>query len=445
MLGTKSRSDAAASEATVKEKAVIGALADRAGPDHKARKVILSYTPGLNYKTLRKNIKKFDSEHQEATALFLGIKVRGEENKKLYKNLDVLSDRIILKVEALFEIKCEDCDETYCNTLDSNPLHTCRTCLQGSHDCEKVTQRAAAYEEIPLALRLNGMSWMCYECHRKNDLSLPPSTQPVSSSQAEEVETEEVEVVDGEKGEEEERESPSRRKSEKDPPKPEDTEICTDFRTSRCRHGISGKKLVDGNPCPKLHPRPCRRFLNNGLGPGGCKKGKKCKFFHPNICRGSLHTRVCPNLGDCPYMHLKPTFKQAPEDKPSANNRPVTFSPDAPLPAHLQRTIRFDSVASLPYVPTIDQKRRHNQQSDATSTSDFLYKLMESMKEGIISQVSEQLAEFKTSIPNLVRDHSAKESARTLPSGMNMTQGVPLIRPYPSQIPGHPPYAGYCY
>ena len=61
MLGTKSRSDAAASEATVKEKAVIGALADRAGPDHKARKVILSYTPGLNYKTLRKNIKKFDT------------------------------------------------------------------------------------------------------------------------------------------------------------------------------------------------------------------------------------------------------------------------------------------------------------------------------------------------------------------------------------------------
>lgn len=447
MVGNKSGSDEAASQAIVKEKAVIGALAERAGPDHKARKVILSYTPGLNYRTLRKNIKKFDSEHQEVTAQFLGITVRGEENKKLYKNLDVLSDRIILKIEALFEIKCEDCDETYCNTLDSNPLHTCRTCLQGSHDCDKVAERAAAYEKIPVELRLNGMSWMCYECHRKNDLSLPPSTQPVPSTQ----ETEQAEVVDDEKGGEEEeevevqRESPSRRKIEKEPPKPEDAEICKDFKTSRCRHGISGKKVVDGNICPKLHPKPCRRFLKNGLGPGGCKKGKKCRFFHPNMCRGSLHTRVCPNLGECPYMHLKPTFKQAPPEQPSANTRPVTTSPDAPLPTQLQRTIRFDSVASLPNAPTVDHKRGHNQQSDASSTSDFLYKLMESMKEGIISQVSEQLAEFKSSIPNLVRDHAAKEPARTLPSGMNMTQGVPLMRPYPPQVTGHPQYAGYCY
>ena len=39
-----------------------------------------------------------------------------------------------------------------------------------------------------------------------------------------------------------------------------------------------------------------QRFLDNGIGEGGCKYGKNCKFgIHLKMCDKSLKTRTCPN------------------------------------------------------------------------------------------------------------------------------------------------------
>ena len=72
---------------------------------------------------------------------------------------------------------------------------------------------------------------------------------------------------------------------------------CSHYLKGKHRHGFSGRKPVDDiASCPYDHPKPCRRFLENGLGEGGCKYGRNCKFgLHLTMCQESLKTRICPN------------------------------------------------------------------------------------------------------------------------------------------------------
>ena len=72
---------------------------------------------------------------------------------------------------------------------------------------------------------------------------------------------------------------------------------CSHYLKGKCRHGFSGRKPVDDiASCPYDHPKACRRFLENGLGEGGCKYGRNCKFgLHLTMCQESLKTRTCPN------------------------------------------------------------------------------------------------------------------------------------------------------
>ena len=105
-----------------KKKVVMGELLNNAEPT--ARRVITAYNPDQKYKVNLKNLKACKAAPLEACAKLLGLAPRDEDNKKLYQNLGILSDRIILKIEALFEIDCDDCKETYRNKLgDTPPLH----------------------------------------------------------------------------------------------------------------------------------------------------------------------------------------------------------------------------------------------------------------------------------------------------------------------------------
>ena len=92
-------------------KSVIGGLLNTA--DALTKKVISAYNPAVLYKTNLLNIKRHDAAHLEAAATYLGLTVRDDEDKKLYKNQEILSDRIILSIEALFETTCTECDEVY--------------------------------------------------------------------------------------------------------------------------------------------------------------------------------------------------------------------------------------------------------------------------------------------------------------------------------------------
>ncbi|CAL8282943.1 unnamed protein product [Gadus morhua 'NCC'] len=137
------------------------------------RRVITAYNPDQKYKVNLKNLKACKAAPLEACAKLLGLAPRDEDNKKLYQNLGILSDRIILKIEALFEIDCDDCKETYRNKLgDTPPLH-CRLCLQGSHSCEAIQKKLEAYKPIVDAGDTpTGIVWLCHECLKKNHLDV---------------------------------------------------------------------------------------------------------------------------------------------------------------------------------------------------------------------------------------------------------------------------------
>ena len=125
---------------TENQKTVLGELYNLADP--LAKKVISAYSPDVKYKKNMANIfGRYDAAHIEAAATILGLKVRADE-KKLYKNLKILSDRVILKIESLFESSCTECGETYCNKLSDAPLMTCYLCLQGCHNCAKIVEKA---------------------------------------------------------------------------------------------------------------------------------------------------------------------------------------------------------------------------------------------------------------------------------------------------------------
>ena len=169
-----------------KEKVVIGGLVNQA--DALAKKVLAAYNPSVSYSTNLLNVTKRNNAELEACAKLVKLKVRSDDgnNTKLYRNKDILADRIILRIESLFEAECSDCRSTYQNTLDSAPLFTCRLCLLGCHNCDEMKERAANIgDEIP-----EGFVWICHVCLEKNNLAdmSPPQVTKDTSTKDETVE-----------------------------------------------------------------------------------------------------------------------------------------------------------------------------------------------------------------------------------------------------------------
>ena len=138
--------------------------------DVNAKRVLSSYNPCDSYNCNMQSLKKCNATQLESCATFLGFVVRNDENEKLYRNQDILADRIILKVESLFETQCNDCNQSYQITLNDTPPLTCTLCMQGSHNCESISTKIDAMgEDKPV-----GTSWLCFGCLSKNNLALNP-------------------------------------------------------------------------------------------------------------------------------------------------------------------------------------------------------------------------------------------------------------------------------
>ncbi len=152
----------------MKQLEVIGGLLN--AENTHAKRAISSYEPTASYNSNLKALKKCNAAQLESWATFLRFALRNEENEKLYKNLEILSDRIILKVESLFEMKCDDCNGTYQNKHGENPLLTCALWMQGSNDRQaKQVKIEKLDEEKPV-----DMVWLCNGCLAKNNLDLNP-------------------------------------------------------------------------------------------------------------------------------------------------------------------------------------------------------------------------------------------------------------------------------
>ena len=419
---------------TEKQKVVLGDLANKA--DEHAKKVLTNYRPDRSYNTNLANLKKCNAPQLESCAKLLGLKVRSDDGKdKLYKNLSVVADRVIMKIESLFEVTCSDCNATYQNPLGTNPMFSCRLCMQGSHDCEEIKTKAEAMSTTNPA----GFVWMCHVCLSKNDLqnlfpdltnkALPKApnqnTEPSKSIDIEDPvvkeseEDESEELIEEETGESlHSRISPRRGQEEqpyedssgerREPKKPGETHqsnapICELYKKRKCPHGRSGTKKVEGKTCEMSHPKRCFKFCD--LGPrhqNGCKKGKKCQFWHPRICKYSLKNQECEDT-QCPFQHLK--FTRPNNKRPETEG--ITYKRDRkqekPRPADRNLnvpkfSIPHSTVDVTPYPPTVGKPLRGKEQQ--TDEKSFLLKLMENMRAGFQDQIDEIKNEIRQRGPS---------------------------------------------
>ena len=403
-----------------------------------------------------KSLKKCNATQLESCATFLGFVVRNDENEKLYRNQDILTDRIILKIESLFETQCNDCNQTYQNTLEDTPPLKCILCMQGSHNCASISTKIDAMgEETPV-----GTSWLCFGCLVKNNLALNPppkqkkkvrtnSTVSVSESlpTIPENDDQREEVEENEEDDIEERESPRRGRETEPEDRPaasvraDPKEICELYKRRNCPHGRLGKTLVNGKQCEKSHPPRCFKYTRFGArNPQGCNKGANCQYWHPRLCKESLKSKRCTK-DDCSFFHIKGTMRSsldqaddsqrhAPTRKDSVRPLPPT-NKSWPIP-------RFSISDATPYPPTVQQRSRPEAQ--IRNDESFLLHKIENMKQGFNDQITDLV---QNDIPKLLRE-LIKEALQTQPTAppqqainaFPVTQKAPThSMMYPPQIP----------
>lgn len=461
------------SESSESIKTVLGELLNNA--DAVTQRVLRLYNSKVQYQTNLTNMLKCDANELESCATYLGFIVRGDEEtpKKLYQNQKVLCDRIILKIESLFDTKCDDCDEIYRNQLAEKPQLTCQICMQGCHNCESMQEMIAAYEKLCSDnLKPYGLTWICHGCLKKNNLDLLPSkrsegNKTPSRSLQDSLDLENDNQVDKDPTKEEEekdneaenRGSP-RRGRNVDP----NTNICEEYKKMKCPHGLTGKRFIDGVRCPKNHPPRCHRFCGFGDNKKmGCKRGSECKYYHPKLCQESLKKRMCLNR-DCTLVHLKFTRRtQSSRTQETENYGPSNsqWRPDRKEPALYRRDsfllpppprARMNSTASAypaytPYPSTVDAPKTQRVRIDdipSEKDNSFLEKLLENLKDGIVSQMDAKLSELRTQIPSIIleSDQWTKTLSKLKPPTQQLApcqyQQIPQIQlhqvPAPSQM-----------
>ena len=84
--------------------------------------------------------------------------------------------------------------------------------------------------------------------------------------------------------------------------------ICPHYKRGKCRHGASGKYLIEGKECSFSHPRKCLKFCRHGSDNiRGCVG--PCENFHPFLCKNSVNFKECLKA-DCTFAHLLGTKRQ---------------------------------------------------------------------------------------------------------------------------------------
>ena len=91
---------------------VLGGLQNVA--DNVSREVLRAYSPDLDYEDNLANVQQKNADKLEALGKFLGFPdLRSASDKKLYPTKKDLCDRLILRIESLFIIHCDECNNDY--------------------------------------------------------------------------------------------------------------------------------------------------------------------------------------------------------------------------------------------------------------------------------------------------------------------------------------------
>ena len=227
-----------------------------------------------------------------------------------------------------------------------------------------------------------------------------------------------------------------------------------------CLHGLTGKRLINGEACPHRHPPRCFRWCKHGKHKKlGCTRGKECNFFHPRLCQGSVLKRVCLDE-NCTLVHLKKTRRS---DNAADNKDPwKKKGPRVRMVSESEREMTkgfslnslstascMDSPAKI-YQPTIQKnepskrsKSSYKEKADDHDQNSFLEMYLENIKEGFQTQIAVLRTELLTTLPQLVREQMNRQVPVQPQHPMTMQRQQYPFQQYPprsqSQIPAQAP------
>ena len=107
--------------------------------------------------------------------------------------------------------------------------------------------------------------------------------------------------------------------------------ICNHYRMGTCRHGASGKRLVENRECSYSHPPKCKNFCRYGS--EGCDGN--CGLLHPILCNSSLKFRECMNV-NCSFAHLAGTKRSFTNSTHTRNSYKYNHTEFPPLQSNFR-------------------------------------------------------------------------------------------------------------
>ena len=376
-------SDAVSDNAIINQVLADITNAVRATAGTKGVKVMESYVPEDVHRDNVNRIASRKVEELSPVCVVLGVRLTDLKGKKRTK--EELADKIVLRIESLFPIDCQDCGVKYRVTLGSSPPASCFLCGQGAHSC-RLTVKGSRKGDV----------WMCSCCYQKHQSNTDRIETDVASK------NEEVSPAE-EEAEEENRDEEEVETEEQTVPVANTTlevnpgNVCTFYLNRKCRHGKKGVNLVQGKACPKLHPPLCRKYCSYGGSKRlGCTKGSACKYFHPPLCKGSDARRECFDK-QCTLTHLSHTRRKRDGNSNSADNK----SQERTRKPYSQAVGGSDTsfAPKRPKQGLEAPKEVAQKANNAGSvTTDFLLRALEELKAEIHLSVGRQLIEFRSAL-----------------------------------------------
>ena len=180
---------------------------------------------------------------------------------------------------------------------------------------------------------------------------------------------------------------------------------CPMYLKRLCPHGLTGKRHVNGKPCPYKHRILCRYFME--YGPTGCRYKRQCRFLHPRVCENSLKLKTCLNRS-CTEFHLKGTQRKSHSQNDHGNNMHQFRQNDPVKPWMQNTTLNTNSKTTPQQNPPIE------------CTKDFLEKYLQEMKADLMKEFT------RSTIQNVWR-------ANTNPATINQSQIPHREETYQSQ------------
>ena len=305
--------------------------------------------------------------------------------------------------------QCLSCNENYIPAAEqcAGNEPKCYLCQRPSH--------GVCYKEIVIKPEL-GVIFVCSEClsvKAAKDLAAEINSKPVDSGSS-------VHPT-GPNG-----------KEQKAPPPDEakliqDQEDCPLYLKRQCPHGLTGKREINGNPCPYKHRKRCKYYIQ--YGPTGCRFGKTCMFLHPPLCQNSVKLKTCLNR-NCEEIHIKGTQRNT-RNLPEHRQQTITTSNRfPPWMAENSLTDRNQNPQSKPssdrvspwkFNSTTPIEEQSRLKTNSNNSNDFLERHLEEIKADLMKFIRNTITQAApNNQPQYMMIHPANVSQQA------QSQHVPL-------------------